>query len=341
MFVCRSRLVFEADQYSANIGKEVVRGRLVLATFRLANLDDCSSPSFFLSSIGILSVNGRWVHESNPLARILFKKLDDDCKNDGWKLRPTSAFPPASGLSQKSVYLPLAQFRVEIRIHRSFIHSRLSANSFRGSQRFHKDEPTILSHPLVFSREKPPWCNPLAPSPPPPLFPRVETKTDGLPAAAPPPRARKHVYAALRDPRRIHPTRLSSTRSPFLPFFRRRTIYRSRSIRPSRLWSRIQTDGVGERLIPGFSLNPCVVLWVHPNHVFSFLLRSFLRRSSSFLYDGVCCDTNTKRTLGFNWLLSLTRVYLYMYICVCMYTYVYIYIVCTIYENRRDFIVCA
>lgn len=78
-----------------------------------------------------------------------------------------------------------------------------------------------------------------------------------------------------------------------------------------------------------------------PNHVFSFLLRSFLRRSSSFLYDGVCCDTNTKRTLGFNWLLSLTRVYLYMYICVCMYTYVYIYIVCTIYENRRDFIVCA
>ena len=115
------------------------------------------------------------------------------------------------------------------------VYSRLSANSFRGSQRFHKDEPTILSHPLVFSREKPPWCNPLAPSPPPPLFPRVETKTDGLPAAAPPPRARKHVYAALRDPRRIHPTRLSSTRSPFLPFFRRRTIYRSRSIRPSRL----------------------------------------------------------------------------------------------------------
>lgn len=75
-------------------------------------------------------------------------------------------------------------------------------------------------------REKPPWCNPLptlAPSLSLPLFLRVETKTDGLPAATRPPRARKYDYAALRDPRITAlpsppSTRLSSTRPPFFPF---------------------------------------------------------------------------------------------------------------------------
>lgn len=111
-------------------------------------------------------------------------------------------------------------------------------------------------------REKPPWCNPLptlAPSLSLPLFLRVETKTDGLPAATRPPRARKYDYAALRDPRiTALPDAFVLHASSLLPFSRitRRTIYSGRSIRPSRLWSRIQTEGRMESVKDWFPVPP-------------------------------------------------------------------------------------
>lgn len=136
------------------------------------------------------------------------------------------------------------------------------------------------------------------------------------------------------------PTRLSSTRPPFFPFLaspggpftaaaRFAQVAFEVGSRPKAGWSRWKID---PRLLPQPPPLPGTVDAPQPRYfrAFSFLLRSLLIVASSFLYGGAYRDTNTKRTLGFNWLLSL-RIYMYLY----MYIYVCIYYMYDLRESAR------
>lgn len=217
--------------------------------------------------------------ESDRLARILFNAFEKNTSGAIVKRwlkitvdkcvftceRPLSEVPP-----------PLAQFIVDS-IHRS-IYSSTFVGEF--VPRFHKDEPTekaLCASSHVFSREKPPWrrgCNPLFSLPP---FP-ARANEDGLPAATRP-NPRKYVYAATPESTALA---IVLHASSLLPFFR--IIQEDHLQEPleSPLKS-AQTEGVGERLIPGSSLDlhPCV-LWAHPIPSRDTSARF---HSSSFLVD--------------------------------------------------------